>query len=46
MWDIFITLLTQVLEGIKQFCGDWGLAVIILTLIIRVILIPLMTKST
>lgn len=46
MWDIFINLLTQVLEGIEQFCGDWGLAVIILTLIIRVILIPLMTKST
>lgn len=46
MWDVFIGLLTQVLATLKDVCGDWGMAVIILTLIIRVLLTPLMTKST
>ena len=46
MWDWFIGILTQILELLQSLCGDWGLAVIILTLIIRVLLIPLMTKST
>lgn len=46
MWDWFISFMTQVLAGIEGFCGDWGLAVIILTIIIRVCLVPLMNKST
>ena len=45
MWDWFINFLTTVLEGIHGFAGDWGLAVIILTLIIRLILTPLQSKS-
>lgn len=46
MWEWFINLLTAILAGIESFVGDWGLAVIVLTLIIRLILTPLMTHST
>lgn len=45
MWDWFISFLTQVLAGIQGFVGDWGLAVIVLTIIIRLVLTPLQTKS-
>ncbi len=46
MWDWFINFLYAILEGIAGWCGDWGVAVIILTIIIRIIIMPLMTKST
>ena len=45
MWDWFINFLYAVLQGIQSFAGDWGLSVIILTLIVRLILTPLQTKS-
>ena len=45
MWDWFINFLTDVLAALQGFCGDWGLAVIILTFIVRIIVTPLMTKS-
>ena len=46
MWDWFVNFLTQVLEFLAGFSGDWGLAVIILTVIIRLLIMPLMTHST
>ena len=46
MWDAFIGILTQILTAIHSFCGDWGLAIIILTLIVRILIMPLMTRST
>ena len=46
MWEWFIDFLTTVLAGIESFVGDWGLAVIVLTIIIRLILTPLMAHST
>ena len=46
MWDWFINFLTEVLRFIVGFCGDWGLAIILLTFIIRLILSPLQIKST
>ncbi|MBO7674538.1 MAG: YidC/Oxa1 family membrane protein insertase [Atopobiaceae bacterium] len=46
MWEAFINLLTNILSGIHGFCGDWGLAIIILTLIVRLLIMPLMTRST
>ena len=46
MWEWFIDFLTAVLAGIEGFVGDWGLAVIILTVIVRLILTPLMAHST
>ena len=46
MWDWFVSFLTKVLAAIAGAVGDWGLAVIILTFIVRLIITPLMTKST
>ena len=46
MWEWFIDFLTAVLTGIESCVGDWGLAVIVLTIIIRLILTPLMAHST
>jgi YidC/Oxa1 family membrane protein insertase len=46
MWEWFINLLTQILQFFADICGDWGLAIIILTVIIRLILTPLTIKST
>ena len=46
MWEWFIGFLTTVLAGIEGFVGDWGLAVIDQTVIVRLILTPLMAHST
>lgn len=46
MWDWFVNFLANVLSALEQFSGDWGLAIIILTFIIRLLVMPLMTKST
>lgn len=46
MWDWFVQFLTDVLKFLADTVGDWGLAVIILTFIVRIIITPLMTKST
>lgn len=46
MWDWFINFLSGVLAGLQGFCGDWGIAIIILTVIIRLLIMPLMTRST
>ena len=46
MWEAFTNLLTQILTTLYGFCGDWGLAIIILTLIVRLLIMPLMTRST
>ena len=46
MWDWFVNFLTQVLAFLANTCGDWGIAVIILTVIVRLLIMPLMTKST
>ena len=46
MWQAFIDLITNILTLIHDVCGDWGLAIIILTLIVRILIMPLMTRST
>lgn len=46
MWQAFIQLITNILTAIHSVCGDWGLAIIILTLIVRLLITPLMTHST
>ncbi|MDJ1122800.1 YidC/Oxa1 family membrane protein insertase [Olsenella sp. YH-ols2217] len=45
MWEWFIGLLSTILGWIADFCGDWGLAIMILTIIIRLCLTPLQNKS-
>ena len=46
MWDWIVSILYQVLAFIQSFAVDWGLSIIILVLIIRLILTPLLLKST
>ena len=46
MWDWFINFLANVLQHFANFAGDWGVAIIILTVIMRLLVMPLMTKST
>ena len=46
MWDWIVQILFQVLALIQGFAGDWGLSIIILVVIIRLLLTPLMLKST
>lgn len=45
MWDIFKDWIFQVIEFFYGFCGDWGLAIIIVTVIFRIIVAPLMHKQ-
>ena len=46
MWDWFVNFLQYVLETLAGLTGDWGLAVIILTFIVRLLIMPLMNKSS
>lgn len=46
MWDWIVNILYVVLAGIQSFAVDWGLSIIILVIIIRLLLTPLMMKST
>ena len=46
MWDWIVNILFEVLRLIQSFAVDWGLSIIILVLIIRLLLTPLMLKST
>ena len=45
-WDQFQNLLFQALLYLKGFTGDWGMAIILLTIAIRVVLLPLTWKQT
>lgn len=46
MWDWFIGLLTAILSALHSVVGDWGLAIIVLTVIVSIIVTPLMIHST
>lgn len=46
MWDQFVKFLIDILGFFAGFLGDWGLAIIVLTIIIRLILTPFTIKST
>ena len=46
MWDWIVNILFQILKLIQSFAVDWGLSIIILVVIIRLILTPLMIKSS
>lgn len=45
MWDWIINIVAQILKGLAGIVGDWGLAIIVLTFIIRLLLTPLQTRS-
>ena len=45
MWDVFKDWIFDVIQFFYSFCGDWGLAIIIVTIIFRIIVAPLMHKQ-
>lgn len=45
MWDSILKFLANCIGFFESFVGDWGLAIIILTVIIRVLLLPLTLKQ-
>lgn len=46
MWDWIVQILFQILAVIQSFAVDWGLSIIILVVIVRLLLTPLLLKST
>ena len=46
MWDWIVNILFEILRLIQSFAIDWGLSIVILVLIVRLLLTPLMIKST
>lgn len=45
MWEIFKNWIFDVIQFFYNFCGDWGLAIILVTIIFRIIVAPLMHIS-
>ena len=45
MWDIFKDWIFDIIQFFYNFCHDWGLATIIVTIIFRIIVAPLMHKQ-
>ena len=45
MWDIIKNWIFDVIQFFCNFCGDWGLAIIIVTVIFRILVAPLMHKQ-
>lgn len=46
MWDVFKNWIFDVIQFFYSFCQDWGLAIIVVTVIFRIIISPLMHKQT
>ena len=46
MWDAIVNILAQILSFIQSFAKDWGLSIVFLTIIVRLVLTPLVLKST
>lgn len=46
MWDGILTGCADFLNWLAHLVGDWGLAIIIVTLVIRLILFPIQRKQT
>lgn len=45
MWEVFKNWIFDVIQFFYNFCGDWGLAIILVTIIFRIIVAPLMHIS-
>jgi YidC/Oxa1 family membrane protein insertase len=46
LWDQFQALIFEALRATEGVVGDWGMAIILLTVAIRVVLLPLTWKQT
>ena len=45
MWEWIIQALADLIAFFETFIGDWGLAIIIMTVLVRLLLIPLTLKQ-
>lgn len=45
MWDVFKDWIFEAIQFFYNFVGDWGLSIIIITIIFRLLVWPLMTKQ-
>ena len=45
LWDWFIDFLAQIITWFENGLGDWGLAIIVLTVVVRLLLLPLTFKQ-
>lgn len=46
MWEAILDAVFYVIQLFYQFCGDWGLAIVIVTVIFRALITPLMFKQS
>lgn len=46
MWDAIVDFIVSIIGVIAGVVGDWGLAIIVFTVIVRLLLSPLTSKST
>ena len=46
MWEVFKNWIFDIIQFFFNICGDWGLAIIIITLLFRLLLAPLMHSQT
>lgn len=46
MWEAFKEIIFWTIDFFYQFSHDWGLAIILITIIFRLVLMPLMIKQT
>lgn len=45
MWDVILQWIFAVIQFFYDFCKDWGLSIIIVTIIFRILVAPLMHKQ-
>lgn len=45
MWAAFKDLIFMIIQGVYGFVGDWGMAILLVTLIFRILISPLMQKQ-
>ncbi len=45
MWEVILQAVFEVINFFYSFCRDWGLAIIVITIIFRILVAPLMHKQ-
>ena len=46
MWEVFKDFIFQIIQFFHGPLGDWGMSIIVVTIIFRVLISPLMHKQT
>jgi YidC/Oxa1 family membrane protein insertase len=44
-WDIFKDAIFTVIQWFYGFCGDWGLAIVLITILFRILIFPITQKQ-